>query len=158
MSGNPVSNPLMQLLDADLNSDRNRAILCFLFGKAGTALARIFPTRAAACYSALVTGFALAFIPIAKEAPTRITLMTTLAGAGLVAVAAHELDELQDDIDEEKTQKERDRQLRQFADAEAKNKVAETNLLRHGYELDKSLPPAYSHDFGSSDACFGTPL
>ena len=27
-----------------------------------------------------------------------------------------------------------------FADAEAKTKVAETNLLRHGYELDKSLP------------------
>ena len=141
MAGNPVSNPLMQLLDADLNSDRNRAILRFLFGKAGTALARIFPTRAAACYSGLVTGFALAFLPIAKEAPTRITLMTTLAGAGLVAVAAHELDELQDDIDEAKAQKERDRQLRQFADAEAKNKVAETNLLRHGYELDKSLPP-----------------
>ena len=66
--------------------------------------------------------------------------MTTLAGAGLVAVSAHELDELQDDIDEAKQQKERDRQLRQFADAEAKNKVAETNLLRHGYELDKSLP------------------
>ncbi|MEL7520126.1 MAG: hypothetical protein AAGJ80_00675, partial [Cyanobacteria bacterium J06553_1] len=69
------------------------------------------------------------------------TLMTTIAGAGLVAVAAHELDELQDDIDEARGQKERDRQLRQFADAEAKNKVAETNLLRHGYELDKSLPP-----------------
>jgi len=141
-------NPLMQLLDADLNSDRNRAILRFLFGKAGyaialagSAIARIFPTRAAACYSGLVAGFALAFIPIAKEAPARFTLMTTLAGAGLVAVAAHELDELQDDIDETKTQKERDRQLRQFADAEAKNKVAETNLLRHGYELDKSLPP-----------------
>ena len=134
-------NPLMQLLDADLNSERNRAILRFLFGKAGTAIARIFPTRAAACYSGLVTGFALAFIPIAKEAPVRFTLMTTLAGAGLVAVSAHELDELQDDIDEQKTQKERDRQLRQFADTEAKNKVAETNLLRHGYELDKSLPP-----------------
>ncbi|MEO1686269.1 MAG: hypothetical protein AAFS06_23810, partial [Cyanobacteria bacterium J06631_12] len=53
----------------------------------------------------------------------------------------HELDELQDDIDEAKEQKERDRQLRLFADTEAKNKVAETNLLRHGYELDKSLPP-----------------
>ena len=66
--------------------------------------------------------------------------MTTIAGAGLVAVAAHELDELQDDIDEAKQQKERDRQLRLFADTEAKNKVAETNLLRHGYELDKSLP------------------
>ena len=38
--------------------------------------------------------------------------MTTLAGAGLVAVAAHELDELQDDIDEAKAQKARDRQLR----------------------------------------------
>ena len=66
--------------------------------------------------------------------------MTTLVGAGLVAVSAHELDELQDDIDEAKAQKERDRQLRLFADTEAKNKVAETNLLRHGYELDKSLP------------------
>ena len=97
-------NPLMQLLDADLNSERNRAILRFLFGKAGSAIARIFPTRAAACYSGLVTGLALAFIPIAKEAPVRFTLMTTLAGAGLVAVSAHELDELQDDIDEEKTQ------------------------------------------------------
>ncbi len=131
----------MQLLDADLNSDRNRAILRFLFGKAGSAIARIFPTRAAACYSGLITGFALAFIPIAKAAPVRFTLMTTLAGAGLVAVAAHELDELQDDIDEARTQKERDRQLRLFADAEAKTKMAETNLLRHGYELDKSLPP-----------------
>ncbi|MFK8184485.1 MAG: hypothetical protein AB8B99_14015 [Phormidesmis sp.] len=134
-------NPLMQLLDADLNSDRNRAILRFLFGRAGSAIARIFPTRAAACYSGLITGLALAFIPIAKAAPVRITLMTTIAGAGMVAVAAHELDELQDDIDEERTQKERDRQLRLFADAEAKTKVAETNLLRHGYELDKSLPP-----------------
>ncbi|MEL6881778.1 MAG: hypothetical protein AAFP09_14725 [Cyanobacteria bacterium J06607_10] len=134
-------NPLMQLLDADLNSDRNRAILRFLFGKAGYAIARIFPTRAAACYSGLTLGLALAFIPIAKNAPVRLTLLLTLAGGGLTAVSAHELDELQDDIDEAKTQKERDRQLRQFADAEAKNKVAETNLLRHGYELDKSLPP-----------------
>ena len=141
MSGNPVSNPLMQLLDADLNSDRNRAILRFLFGKAGSAIARVFPTRAAACYSGLVTGLALAFVPIAKAAPVKVTLMMTIAGAGLVAVSAHELDELQNDIDEQRTQKERDRQLRLFADTEAKNKVAETNLLRHGYELDKSLPP-----------------
>ena len=140
MSGNSVGNPLMQLLDADLNSDRNRAILRFLFGRAGSAIARLFPTRAIACYSSLVIGFALAFLPIAKRAPVRFTLMTTLAGAGLVAVAAHELDELQDDLDEAKQQKERDRQLRLFADTEAKNKVAETNLLRHGYELDKSLP------------------
>ncbi|MEA5466961.1 hypothetical protein [Leptothoe sp. PORK10 BA2] len=134
-------NPLVSLFDIDLNSDRTRAILRFLLGQAGSALARIFPTRAAACYSALITGLALAFVPIAKAAPVRVTLMTTLAGAGLVAVAAHELDELQDDIDEARTQKERDRQLRLFADTEAKNKVAETNLLRHGYELDKSLPP-----------------
>ena len=133
-------NPLTQLLDADLNSDHNRAILRFLFGRAGEAIARLFPARATACYSGLVIGFALAFLPIAKNAPVRFTLMTTLAGAGLVAVAAHELDELQDDIDEAKQQKERDRQLRLFADTEAKNKVAETNLLRHGYELDKSLP------------------
>ena len=140
MSGNSVGNPLMQLLDADLNSDRNRAILRFLFDRAGEAIAHIFPARATACYSGLVIGFALAFLPIAKNAPVRFTLMTTLAGAGLVAVAAHELDELQDDIDEAKQQKERDRQLRLFADTEAKNKVAETNLLRHGYELDKSLP------------------
>ncbi|MEL6159877.1 MAG: hypothetical protein AAFR18_11710 [Cyanobacteria bacterium J06627_32] len=133
-------NPLVSLFDVDLNSERNRAILRFLFGRAGYAIARVFPTRAAACYSGLVTGLALAFLPIAKEAPARLTLMTTLAGAGLVAVSAHELDELQDDIDEAKQQKERDRQLRQFADTEAKNKVAETNLLCHGYELDKSLP------------------
>jgi len=133
-------NPLTQLFDVDLNSDRNRAILRFLLHKTGSAISRIFPTRATACYSGLVTGFALAFIPIAKDAPVRVTLMTTLAGAGLVAVAAHELDELQDDIDEAKAQKARDRQLRLFADAEAKTKVAETNLLRHGYELDKSLP------------------
>ena len=134
-------NPLMQLLDADLNSDRNRTILRFLFGRAGYVIARIFPTRAAACYSGLMLGLALAFIPIAKNAPVRLTLLLTLAGGGLTAVSAHELDELQDDIDEARTQKERDRQLRQFADTEAKNKVAETNLLRHGYELDKSLPP-----------------
>ena len=131
----------MHLFDVDLNSDRNRAILRFLFGKAGSAIARVFPTRAAACYSGLVTGLALAFVPIAKAAPVKVTLMMTIAGAGLVAVSAHELDELQDDIDEQRTQKERDRQLRLFADTEAKNKVAETNLLRHGYELDKSLPP-----------------
>ena len=135
------ANPLVRLFDVDLNSDLNRAILRFLFGKAGSAIARIFPTRAAACYSGLVTGLALAFVPIAKAAPVKVTLMTTIAGAGLVAVSAHELDELQDDIDEEKTQRERDRQLRLYADTEAKNKVAETNLLRHGYELDKSLPP-----------------
>ena len=135
------ANPLVKLFDADLNSDRNRVILRFLFGQMGSAIARVFPTRAAACYSVLVTGFALAFLPIAKEAPVKLTLTTTLIGAGLVAVSAHELDELQDDIDEAKQQKERDRQLRLFADTEAKNKVAETNLLRHGYELDKSLPP-----------------
>ena len=135
------ANPLVRLFDVDLNSDRNRAILRFLFGQAGSAIARVFPTRAAACYSGLVTGFALAFVPIAKEAPVKWTLTTTLIGAGLVAVSAHELDELQDDIDEQRQQKERDRQLRLFADTEAKNKVAETNLLRHGYELDKSLPP-----------------
>ena len=135
------ANPLVRLFDVDLNSDRNRAILRFLFGKTGSAIARVFPTRATACYSGLVTGLALAFVPIAKEAPVRFTLTTTLIGAGLVAVSAHELDELQDDIDEQRTQKERDRQLRLFADTEAKNKVAETNLLRHGYELDKSLPP-----------------
>ena len=135
------ANPLVRLFDVDLNSDRNRAILRFLFGQAGSAIARVFPTRAAACYSGLVTGFALAFVPIAKEAPVRFTLTTTLIGAGLVAVSAHELDELQDDIDEQRTQRERDRQLRLYADTEAKNKVAETNLLRHGYELDKSLPP-----------------
>lgn len=133
-------NPLTQLFNADLNSALNRAIFRFLLNKTGHAISRIFPTRAVACYSGLVTGFALAFVPIAKEAPVRVTLMTTLAGAGLVAVAAHELDELQDDLDEAKAQKERDRQLRLFADTEAKTKVAETNLLRHGYELDKSLP------------------
>ena len=135
------ANPLVRLFDIDLNSDRNQAILRFLFGKAGSAIARVFPARATACYSGLVTGFALAFMPIAKEAPVKFTLTTTLIGAGLVAVSAHELDELQDDIDEQRTQRERDRQLRLFADTEAKNKVAETNLLRHGYELDKSLPP-----------------
>ena len=135
------ANPLVRLFDVDLNSDRNRAVLRFLFGQAGSAIARVFPTRAAACYSGLVTGFALAFVPIAKEAPVKWTLTTTLIGGGLVAVSAHELDELQDDIDEQRQQKERDRQLRLFADTEAKNKVAETNLLRHGYELDKSLPP-----------------
>ncbi|MEL7330742.1 MAG: hypothetical protein AAFN12_00770 [Cyanobacteria bacterium J06560_2] len=134
-------NPLMQLLDVDLNSDRNRAILRFLLGRAATAIRYVFPARATACYSGLVIGFALTFIPIAKNLPARFTLMMTLAGAGLVAVSAHELDELQDDIDEAKQQKERDRQLRLYADTEAKNKVAETNLLRHGYELDKSLPP-----------------
>ena len=134
------TNPLVSLFDADLNSDRNRAILRFLFGQAGQAIARVFPTRAAACYSGMVAGFALTFIPIAKEAPVRFTLMSTIAGAGLVAISAHELDELQDDLDEAKAQKQRDRQLRQFADAEAKTKLTETNLLRHGYELDKSLP------------------
>ncbi|MEL7053531.1 MAG: hypothetical protein AAGM45_17335 [Cyanobacteria bacterium J06588_5] len=134
-------NPLVSLLDADLNSDRNRAILRFLLGRAATAIRYVFPARATACYSGLVIGFALTFIPIAKNLPARFTLMMTLAGAGLVAVSAHELDELQDDIDEARQQKERDRQLRLFADTEAKNKVAETNLLRHGYELDKSLPP-----------------
>ena len=133
-------NPLMQLLDADLNSDRNRAILRFLLGRAAIAIRYVFPARATACYSGLVIGFALTFIPIAKNLPARFTLMLTLAGAGLVAVSAHELDELQDDIDEAKEQRKRDRQLRLFADTEAKNKVAETNLLRHGYELDKSLP------------------
>ncbi|MEL6263449.1 MAG: hypothetical protein AAFR12_20550 [Cyanobacteria bacterium J06626_6] len=154
MSGNSVGNPLVQLLDADLNSDRNRAIFRFLLARVATAIRYVFPARATACYGAMVIGFALTFIPIAKNVPARLTLMPiaknvparltlmlTLAGAGLVAVAAHELDELQDDIDEAKQQKERDRQLRQFADTEAKNKVAETNLLRHGYELDKSLPP-----------------
>ena len=133
-------NPLMSLFDVDLNSDRNRAIFRFLLGRAATAIRYVFPARATACYSGLVIGFALTFIPIAKNLPARFTLMMTLAGAGLVAVSAHELDELQDDIDEAKQQKERDRQLRLFADTEAKNKVAETNLLRHGYELDKSLP------------------
>ena len=131
----------MQLLDADLNSDRNRAIFRFLLARVATAFRYVFPARATACYSGLVLGFALTFIPIAKNAPARLTLMLPLAGAGLVAVSAHELDELQDDIDEAKQQKERDRQLRLYADTEAKNKVAETNLLRHGYELDKSLPP-----------------
>ena len=140
MSGNSVGNPLMQLLDADLNSDRNRAIFRFLLAKVATAIRYVFPARATACYSGLVLGFALTFIPIAKNAPVRITLMLTFVGAGLVAVSAHELDEIQDDIDEVKQQKERDRQLRLYADTEAKNKVAETNLLRHGYELDKSLP------------------
>ncbi|MEO1791028.1 MAG: hypothetical protein AAFR25_02240 [Cyanobacteria bacterium J06629_19] len=134
-------NPLVSLFDADLNSERNRAIFRFLLARVATAFRYVFPARATACYSGLVLGFALTFIPIAKNAPARLTLMLTLAGAGMVAVSAHELDELQDDIDEAKQQKERDRQLRQFADTEAKNKVAETNLLRHGYELDKSLPP-----------------
>ena len=146
------ANPLVRLFDVDFNSDRNRAILRFLFGKAGSAIARVFPTRAAACYSGLVTGLALAFVPIAKAAPVRVTLMTTIAGAGLVAVSAHELDELQDDIDEQRTQKERDRQLRLFADTEAKNKVAETNLLRHGYELDKSLPPELQQAKAAADS------
>ena len=146
------ANPLVKLFDVDLNSERNRATLRFLFGQAGTAIARVFPTRAATCYSGLVTGFALAFIPIAKEAPVKLTLTTTLIGAGLVAVSAHELDELQDDIDEQRTQRERDRQLRLFADTEAKNKVAETNLLRHGYELDKSLPPELQQAISPADA------
>ena len=153
------ANPLVRLFDVDLNSDRNRAILRFLFGQAGSAIAlaglaiaRVFPTRAATCYSGLVTGFALAFVPIAKEAPVKWTLTTTLIGAGLVAVSAHELDELQDDIDEQRTQRERDRQLRLFADTEAKNKVAETNLLRHGYELDKSLPPELQQAISPSDS------
>ena len=146
------ANPLVKLFDVDFNSDRNRAILRFLFGQAGSAIAHVFPTRAAACYSGLVTGFALTFIPIAKEAPVRFTLTTTLIGAGLVAVSAHELDELQDDIDEQRTQRERDRQLRLFADTEAKNKVAETNLLRHGYELDKSLPPELQQAISPADA------
>ena len=141
MSGNPVSNPLIQLLDADLNSDLNRAIFRFLLARAVTAFRYVFPARATACYGAMVIGFALTFIPIAKNAPTRLTLMLTLAGAGLVAVSAHELDELPDDIDEATQQKERDRPLRLYAATEAKNKVAETTLLRHGYELDKTLPP-----------------
>jgi hypothetical protein len=101
-------NPLMQLLDVDLNSDRNRAICRFLLHSTATAIRHVFPARATACYSGLVLGFALTFIPIAKNVPARLTLMLTLAGAGMVAVSAHELDELQDDIDEAKQQKERD--------------------------------------------------
>ena len=66
------ANPLVRLFDVDLNSDRNRAILRFLFGKAGSAIARVFPTRAAVCYSGLVTGLALAFVPIAKAAPVKL--------------------------------------------------------------------------------------
>ena len=147
MSGNSVGNPLVQLLDADLNSDRTRAIFRFLLHKTAISLRYVFPARATACYCAMVIGFALTFIPIAKRAPTRLTLMLTLVGAGLVAASAHELDELQDDIDEAKAQKERDRNLRLYADTEAKNKVAETNLLIHGYELDKSLPPNFSRYF-----------
>ena len=145
------ANPLVRLFDVDFNSERNRAILRFLFGQAGSAIARVFPTRAATCYGGLVTGFALTFVPIAKEAPVKWTLTTTLIGAGLVAVSAHELDELQDDIDEARTQRDRDRQLRLFADTEAKNKVAETNLLRHGYELDKSLPPELQQAISPAD-------
>ena len=145
-------NPLVQLLDANLNSGRNRAILRFLLGRAATAIRYVFPARATACYSGLVIGFALTFIPIAKNLPARFTFMMTLAGAGLVAVSAHELDELLGDIDEAKEQKERDRQLRLFADTEAKNKVAETNLLRHGYELDKSLPPELQQLVAPADA------
>ena len=134
------SNPIADLLNADLNSKRNRTILRILFGSAGAAFIRYFPTRAASCYSVLITGFALAFVPIAQRLPARLTLAMTLAGAGLVAVAAHELDELQDDIDETKQQKQQERQLRQYAEAEAKSKLTETNLLRHSYDLDKSLP------------------
>ena len=134
-------NPLAQLLDADLNSAKNRAIIRYLLIQLGRAVSYVFPARATACYSALITGFALAFVPIAKNAPIRLTLALTLTGAGLVAVAAHELDELQDDIDEARARKVQDRQLRQYAETEAKSKQAETNLLRHSYELDKSLPP-----------------
>ena len=98
-------NPLMKVFDADLNSDHNRAILRYLLVRIGYAVTHVFPTRATVCYGALVTGFALAFIPVAKDAPARFTLITTLVGAGLVAVSAHELDELQDDIDEAKRRK-----------------------------------------------------
>ena len=59
------TNPLVSLFDVDLNSDRNRAILRFFVGQAGYAIAKVFPTRAAVCYSGLVAGFALAFVPIA---------------------------------------------------------------------------------------------
>ena len=134
------SDLVSKLFDTDLNSPKSRAILRVLFGTAGVAIARIFPTRAASCYSAMLTGFALAFVPIAQRLPARVTLALTLTGAGLVAVASHELDELQDDIDEAKQQKQQERQLRQYADAEAKSKLTETNLLRHSYDLDKSLP------------------
>ena len=89
MSGNPVGNPLMQLLCGDLNSDRNRAIFRFLLHKTAIALRYVFPARATVCYGAMVIGFALTFIPIAKNAPARLTLMLTLAGAGMVAVSAH---------------------------------------------------------------------
>ena len=92
MSGNSVGNPLMQLLDADLNSDRNRAICYFLLARVATAIRYVFPARATACYGAMLIGFALTFIPIANNLPARFTLMMTLAGAGLVAVSAHELD------------------------------------------------------------------
>ena len=69
------ANPLVNLFDIDLNSDRNRAIARYLVGSAGTALARIFPTRAAACYTSMIIGFGLAFVPIAKAAPVRFTLV-----------------------------------------------------------------------------------
>ena len=55
-------NPLMQLLDADLNSAKNRAIARYLLIQLGKAISYVFPARATACYSALLTGFALAFI------------------------------------------------------------------------------------------------
>ena len=55
------TNPLVQLFDINLNSDRNRAILRFLFGQMGSAISRFFPTRATACYSGLLMGLALAY-------------------------------------------------------------------------------------------------
>lgn len=133
-------NLLVEVFDADLNSERNRAVLGFLFGKMGAAIVRFFPTRAAACYSALIAGLTLGFVPVAKDVPVKFTLATTFIGAGLVAVAAHELDELQDDIDDERERRQRDRNLRLFADTEVKTKQAETHLLRNAHTLEKGLP------------------
>jgi hypothetical protein len=41
-------NPLMQLLDADLNSDLNRAICRFFLHRIATAIRYVFPARATA--------------------------------------------------------------------------------------------------------------
>ena len=134
------ANPLISLMNADLNSDRNRAIFKLLCHSIGGVIIRLFPARATACYGGLLAGFALAFAPIAKGVPTKLTLTTTLIGAGLIAVAAHELDELQDELDEQRERRVQERELRLFAETEAKSKQTETQLLRHGYALEKTLP------------------
>lgn len=130
-------------------------------GEKSRAIARSLPLEAIGCYGAIALSVVMWGAAINKKLPPQLSLAATAVGAGIVAVSASRLDDLQDTQDEKKEDKELFRALRQeqltsvqvtrhYAESAQERLRLADALPEHMRETDL-LPPSQQPQTGSGD-------